>query len=176
MPEVCPVDGCGSTHDTYTAVAMHMCKMDDEGHPWETQNGALEHLADEGLIGVGSGGAGDVVDTSEPPEPDTSADTSEPTETAADGGNPLVGDADPDTVDDGGNADVECCDDPNLIGSVGEFVVGQNHIDEENESKEDGNQGTQEVIVLDRKIDTPLKLDAGDRVCMNCDTIHEGAE
>ena len=110
MPETCPV--CDSPHDTYTAVAMHMCKTQDDSHPWDTQNEAIEHLSNEGLIGVGSSGEGTVVDTSdgdtsEPPEPDTS-----------DAGNPLVGDADPDaTAADGG----VCCDDPDLEPAAGRY-------------------------------------------------------
>ena len=120
MPETCPV--CDSPHDTYTGVAMHMCKTQDEDHPWESQNAALEHLADEGLIGVGSSGEGAVVDTSEgdtsePPEPDTS------TETAADGGNPLVGDADPDADSAGDDAGAECCDDPDREPAEGVYAL-----------------------------------------------------
>jgi len=179
MPEICPVDGCGSTHDTYTAVAMHMCKKADDGHPWETQNAALEHLADEGLIGVGTGGDGVVVDTSsdtsEPDEPDTSADTSEPTDGSA--SNPLIGDGDPatldtsssdtsaDTSDDGG----PCCADPNLKGEPGDAVFGPRYAPAavakiapdgatlwQNESKTD-----------------PVKLDTGERICVNCEAIVE---
>jgi len=157
MPEICPVDGCGSTHDTYTAVAMHMCKKADDGHPWETQNAALEHLADEGLIGVGTGGDGVVVDTSsdtsEPDEPDTSADTSEPTDGSA--SNPLIGDGDPatldtsssdtsaDTSDDGG----ACCDEPALSDAEGDLF-----------RLDDG----------DRLIGEP-----GDRFCSACGAIVE---
>ena len=145
MPEVCPVDGCDSPHDTYTAVAMHMCKKDDDAHPWDTQNEALEHLSNEGLIGVGSGGAGDVVDTSDdgggdtsdPPEPDTSETT------AADGGNPLVEDADPDAgaVDGAG-----CCDDPTLDPAEGRYRL------------DDG---------------TVVAADEGDECCSSCGALVE---
>jgi len=117
MPELCPVDGCESPHDTYTGVAMHMCKKQDEKHPWETQNAALEYLAEEGYIGVGSSGEGAVVDTSE-------GDTS--TDTAADGGNPLVGDADPGEHagdDTAGDSDAGCCNDPDLEPADGVYML-----------------------------------------------------
>ena len=117
MPETCPV--CDSPHDTYTGVAMHMCKKADDDHPWSTQNDALEYLSEQGYIGVGSSGEGTVVDTS---EPDTSTDT----DTAADGGNPLVGDADPDehTSDDtAGDSGAGCCDDPELEPAEGVYAL-----------------------------------------------------
>lgn len=96
---------------------MHMCKKDDDDHPWSTQNAALEYLSEEGLIGVGSSGEGTVVDTS---EPDTSTDT------AADGGNPLVGDADPDDNagdDTAGDSEAGCCDDPDLEPADGVYIL-----------------------------------------------------
>lgn len=173
MPETCPV--CDSPHDTYTAVAMHMCKTDDDGHPWDTQNEALEYLAEQGLIGVGSSGEGTVVDTSDDTDADTSkADTSKPAEpTAADGGNPLVGDADPDTVEptgEGYDADVSCCDDPTLAGSRGMLVIGANH-----DADRLAGQVRKQPIQLDTvDLDAPMRLEAGDRVCMQCDEIHEG--
>lgn len=170
MPEACPV--CGSVHDTYTAVAMHMCKTDDDSHPWDTQNEALEHLANEGLIGVGSSGEGSVVDTSDDTGADTStADTSEPAEpTAADGGNPLVGDADPEPVEEPGDSEADCCNDPTLAGSRGMLVIGANH-----DADRLAGQVRKQPIQLDTvDLDAPMKLEDGDRVCMNCDEIHEG--
>lgn len=107
MAEICPV--CGSPHDTYGGVAMHMVKKTDEEHAqWSTKDGALEYLAAEGLIGVGSSGEGDMVDTSEP-------DTSEHVE--ADGGNPLMGDGKPDIPDPA----ADCCDRPQLEPAQGVY-------------------------------------------------------
>lgn len=171
MPEACPV--CGSVHDTYTAVAMHMCKTNDDSHPWDTQNEALEYLAEQGLIGVGSSGEGSVVDTSDDETTDD-GDTSEPAEpTAADGGNPLVGDADPEAVEptgEGYDAAVSCCDDPTLAGSRGMLVIGANH-----DAERLAGQVRKQPIQLDTvDLDAPMRLEGGDRICMNCDEIHEG--
>lgn len=113
MPEICPV--CGSPHDTYGGVAMHMVKKTDEEHAqWSTKDGAIEHLAAEGLIGVGSSGEGDMIDTSEP-------DTPEPVEpdTSTDGGNPLVGSKPPKKSQT--STEGQCCSDPNLSACGGQI-------------------------------------------------------
>lgn len=51
----CPV--CGSPHDTYGGVAMHMVKMSDSAHSHiETKDEGLEYLVYEGsLVGCNHG-------------------------------------------------------------------------------------------------------------------------
>lgn len=49
LRKCCPV--CGSVHDTYGGLAMHMVKMDDEDHSHvETKDEGLEHLAYEQVL------------------------------------------------------------------------------------------------------------------------------
>lgn len=49
LAKLCPI--CGSPHDTYGAVAMHMVKMEDEFHEGvDTKDEGLEHLVYTGIL------------------------------------------------------------------------------------------------------------------------------
>ena len=125
---------------------MHMVKTQDEDHAdFTTVDGALEHLSAEGLIGVGSGGEGVVVDTSEDEGKDMSDTEPEPEPTATDGGNPLVGSEPP--KPSASSSTAECCNDPSLSDCGGQLFA-----------LEDGSR---------------IKAENGDRHCSNCGAIVE---
>ena len=49
QPRTCPI--CGSPHDNFSGLAMHMVKMSDEDHsPFADCDDALQFLAYEGTL------------------------------------------------------------------------------------------------------------------------------
>lgn len=86
MNRTCPVDGCGSPHDTWGGVAVHLWKKEDPDHDHvKSKDGGLEYLAREGHIGgdtstdtAGEGGADtDTADTTSATATDGGATTLE---------------------------------------------------------------------------------------------------